>query len=113
MVGSLHNNLRISRILKCLSILDLERLNAGFLLFVLAEQSENGELNTLAIRTSMDRWWANCVRNDEERKWIGEMIQDVREGEDGIWTREKYVEALKRRKETGKLEGISVADAER
>ncbi|EPS97072.1 hypothetical protein FOMPIDRAFT_1032136 [Fomitopsis schrenkii] len=110
---SLHNNLRISRILKCLSILDLERLNAGFLLFVLAEQSENGELNTLAIRTSMDRWWANCVRNDEERKWIGEMIQDVREGEDGIWTREKYVEALKRRKETGKLEGISVADAER
>ena len=56
LAGSSHNNLRISRILKCLSILDLERLNAGFLLFVLAEQSEHGELNTPAIRSSMDRW---------------------------------------------------------
>ena len=113
LAGSSHNNLRISRILKCLSILGLERLNAGFLLFVLAEQSEHGELNTPTIRSSMDQWWANCVRNEEERKQIGEMIRDVREGEDGVWTREKYVEALKRRKETGKLEEGSVADEER
>lgn len=61
----------------------------------------------------MDRWWANCVRNEDERKWIGDMIRDVREGEDGVWTREKYVEALKRRKETGKLEEVSVVDEQR
>ena len=82
-------------------------------MFVLAEQSEHGELNTPTIRSSMDRWWANCVRNEDERNWIGEVIRDVRQSEDGAWTREKYVEALKRRKETGKLEEVSVADEER
>ncbi|KAH9841805.1 opioid growth factor receptor conserved region-domain-containing protein [Rhodofomes roseus] len=110
---SSHNYLRISRILKCLSMLGLERLNAGFLLFVLAEQSEHGELNTAGIRSSMDRWWANCVRNEEERKWIGEMIRNVRERERGEFTRELYTEALRRRKETGKLaEEASAVDAE-
>ncbi|KAL1711012.1 opioid growth factor receptor conserved region-domain-containing protein, partial [Schizophyllum commune] len=57
-----HNNLRISRILKCLSELGLERLNAGFLLHVLSEQSEEDELNTPMLQSSMDRWWANCIR---------------------------------------------------
>ncbi|KAH9936620.1 opioid growth factor receptor conserved region-domain-containing protein [Fomitopsis serialis] len=102
---SSHNYLRISRILKCLSILGLERLNTGFLLFILAEQSEHGELNTSGIRSSMDRWWANCVRNEEERKWIGEMIRNVRE-------ENMYVEALNRRKETGKLAELSAVDTE-
>lgn len=84
-------------------MMDLEHLNAGFLLFVLAEQSEHGELDTAGIRSSMDRWWANCVRNDDERVWIGEMIQKVRKGDRGVFTREMYQEALERRKETGKL----------
>ena len=39
-----HNNLRISRIFKCLSELGLERLNAGFILHVLNEQSEHDRL---------------------------------------------------------------------
>ncbi|KAJ3509122.1 hypothetical protein NLJ89_g5384 [Agrocybe chaxingu] len=38
LVRASHNNLRISRILKCLSEMGLERLNAGFLLHVLTEQ---------------------------------------------------------------------------
>ena len=53
------------------------------------------------------------MRDEDEREWIGGMIRDVREGEDGVWTKEKYVEALKRRKETGKLEEVSVVDEQR
>lgn len=89
--GSSHNNLRISRILKCLSIMGLEHLNSGFLLHVLNEQSEHNELNSPGIRSSMDRWWANCIRNDEERDKIGTMIRTARNGEDGyIFTRSEY-----------------------
>ncbi|KAI0338989.1 hypothetical protein BDW22DRAFT_1432191 [Trametopsis cervina] len=98
LVRSSHNNLRISRILKSLSEFGLERLNAGFLLHVLNEQSENDELNTETIRVSMDRWWANCIRNVEEREWIGKLIKKVRAG-DLEFTRSLYEEVLQSRKE--------------
>jgi len=104
-VGSTHNNLRISRILKCLSELGLERLNAGFLLHVLNEQSESNELNTPAIRSSMDKWWANCLRNEEERTWIGLTIRRVRSGDGYVFTRDMYENALKRRHDTGSFKG--------
>ncbi|KAJ8496544.1 hypothetical protein ONZ45_g12405 [Pleurotus djamor] len=101
---SSHNNLRISRILKCLSEFGLENLNAGFLLHVLNEQSQHGELNTPSIRSSMDRWWANCLRNGEERKWISEAISRVRSSSGSyVFTREMYEAALERRKSTGDL----------
>ena len=116
-LGHSHNNLRISRILKCLSELGLERLNAGFLLHVLGEQSEEDELNTPMLQSSMDRWWANCIRcvvmirpavlqpnphssNSAERQWITEHIRKVRSGK-GSFTRDMYKEALERRKATG------------
>ncbi|CAA7261506.1 unnamed protein product [Cyclocybe aegerita] len=102
--GASHNNLRISRILKCLSEMGLERLNAGFLLHVLAEQSEFSELNSWGIRSSMDRWWANCLRNEEERAWIRDLIRRVRLAEDGyVFTRDNYEKILKNRAETGEL----------
>jgi hypothetical protein len=50
----------------------------------------------------MDRWWANCIRNDEERAWIRDVIGKVRV-EGFIFTREMYEEALTRRRETGTL----------
>ncbi|KAF8964353.1 opioid growth factor receptor conserved region-domain-containing protein [Flammula alnicola] len=112
LVRSSHNNLRISRILKCLSEMGLERLNAGFLLHVLNEQSEANELNSWGIRSSMDRWWANCIRNEEERSWIGDLIRRVRLAEDGfIFTREEYEQALQRRTQTGRL-GIETQELE-
>jgi len=100
---SSHNNLRITRILKCLSILGLEHLNAGFLLFVLSEQSEHQELNTAAIRSSMDRWWANCIRNRTEREAVAAIIGKVRTNDEGTFTREMYAAALQRRKDMGIL----------
>ncbi|KIJ64632.1 hypothetical protein HYDPIDRAFT_175558 [Hydnomerulius pinastri MD-312] len=94
-----HNNLRISRILKCLSELGLERFNAGFLLHVLNEQSENNELNSPLLRDSMDRWWANCIRDDYERDWVNRAVAKVRTG--GEFTRQMYENALTSRQTRG------------
>ncbi|KAF5367827.1 hypothetical protein D9757_010339 [Collybiopsis confluens] len=105
LLRSSHNNLRISRILKCLSEFGLERLNAGFLLHVLNEQSEWKELNSPVIRGSMDRWWGNCLRNAQERAWIQSTIAKVRAGDDFVFTRETYERVLGRRLETGRLDG--------
>lgn len=94
LVRSSHNYLRISRILKCLSEMGLEHLNTGFLLHVLNEQSENNELNTPGIRSSMDRWWANCIRHEEERQRVREAIHKVRLDRDFVFTRQQYEESL-------------------
>ncbi|KAI8978764.1 opioid growth factor receptor conserved region-domain-containing protein [Trametes punicea] len=101
LVRAPHNNLRISRILKCLSEFGLERLNAGFLLFVLVEQSARKQLDTSMLRSSMDRWWANCLRNDEERRWVNDMVRRVRSQSDFVFTEDEYRNSLRRRKETG------------
>ncbi|KAG6841993.1 hypothetical protein C0991_004484 [Blastosporella zonata] len=93
----------MSRILKCLSEFGFEHLSVGFLLHVLWEQSENNELNTPGIRSSMDRWWANCLRDDGKRKGVGGLIRKVRDGEDGyVFTRDTYKDELPR------LRGINV-----
>ncbi|KAK7454035.1 hypothetical protein VKT23_011546 [Stygiomarasmius scandens] len=103
LLRSTHNNLRISRILKCLSEFGLERFNAGFLLYILTEQSESKELKSSALCGSMDRWWANCIRNNEERIWIAEKIALVRAGDGYVFTKEMYKDALDRRRKTGGL----------
>ncbi len=78
----------------------LERLNAGFLLHVLNEQSEHDELSSRMLVSSMDRWWANCLRDEPEREWIGQLIKKVRAGkEDWTFTREMYERVLKSREE--------------
>lgn len=101
-LGSGHNYLRISRILKCLSELGLERLNAGLLLHILNEQSENGYLITSRLRSSMDRWWINCVRNDQERRWLNVLVTKVR-NEEFVFDRKTYELALENRKRLGVL----------
>ena len=79
----------------------LEHLTAGFLLHVLNEQSEQKQLNSSLLRDSMDRWWANCLRNQAEREWIGLTIGKARNGE--IFSRVEYEASLKRRKESGSI----------
>jgi len=104
LVRSSHNYLRISRILKCLSEMGLEHLSAGFLLHVLNEQSESHELNSPGLCNSMDRWWANCIRNEEERLWIRDLIQNVRSAKDNyVFTRQDCEEALQNRVKIGRL----------
>lgn len=98
--------MRITRILKCLSELGLEHLNAGFLLFVLKEQGEN-KLDMQGLKSSMDKWWANCIRNDKEREWIAGVIKRVRGG-DIVFTQKMYEEAMEWRKENESFEGFEV-----
>jgi hypothetical protein len=80
----------------------LEHLNTGFLLHLLNEQSEHNTLVDAYLLNSMDRWWANCLRNQEERQVIREAITKVRGGQ-MTFTREMYETALKRKTETGIL----------
>ena len=80
----------------------LEHLNGGFLLHLLNEQSEHNSLADAYLIGSMDRWWANCLRNQEERQVIGEAITKVRSGQ-MTFTREMYEDALRQRKEAGTL----------
>ena len=54
----------------------------------------------------MDRWWANCIRNEEERAWIGATIKKVRDSGEAF-ARKDYEKALQRRFETGKFEEAS------
>jgi len=101
-----HNNLRISRMLKFLSELGYEHLNHGFLLHVLNEQSEHGQLSTPFIRSSMDHWWANCLRGGRERDWINQRIASVRNkdvDEPFVFTREMYEEAIDNRTNEGRF----------
>jgi len=100
---SSHNYLRISRILKHLSIMDFEHLGAGLLLHFLSEQSEHGAVNSDGLCSSMDRWWSNCLRNKADRDWIRDKIHGVRRGEKSF-SRADYVAALQRRKDTGSYE---------
>lgn len=122
MGDSSHNYLRISRILKCLSEMGLERFNAAFVLHVLQEQSERDELDNTRIRNSMDKWyvpslsltssvpraehgtarWANCIRNENERTFVGNAIQSVR-SEEHVFTREMYRRVMICRQEYGEL----------
>jgi hypothetical protein len=88
--------------LKCLSEMGLESLNAGFLLHVLNEQSEHGLLNSSSLRNSMDRWWINCIRDEKERHWLNQLVAKVR-SKDLLFDRNMYDEALKARQSTGSL----------
>ncbi|CAG8623386.1 5252_t:CDS:2, partial [Acaulospora colombiana] len=92
----------VRKILKHLSEMGLERLNAGFLLHVLSEQSTNNKLNAPYLRSSMDRWWANCIRDESERSFIGHLISQVRSN-NIQFTRKMYEKALERRARTGQL----------
>ncbi|KAH7101846.1 opioid growth factor receptor conserved region-domain-containing protein [Auriculariales sp. MPI-PUGE-AT-0066] len=100
LVRSSHNYLRISRILKHLSIMGLEHLGTGLLLHFLSEQSANNTLNNEGLCSSMDHWWANCVRNAADRAWIAARVSGVRSGSERF-SRAEYAAAVRRRKDTG------------
>jgi hypothetical protein len=77
----------------------LEYLNAGFLLHILNEQSEHRIFRTSMFVRSMDCWWANCLRDEEEREGIADLIERVREDDGFVFTREMYQAALQSRKD--------------
>jgi hypothetical protein len=75
-----HNYLRITRILKFLSIASYPHYAAPFVLHVLSEQSEHGLLNNPTLQNSLDKWWANCNRDAAERATVQDVVERVRAG---------------------------------
>ncbi|KAL8614375.1 hypothetical protein ACOMHN_007713 [Nucella lapillus] len=65
---SMHNYLRITRILKCLGELGLERFKAPFLRLMLHEALRTGRLGRTL--DSCYNYWIGTVRDDEERQSI-------------------------------------------
>jgi hypothetical protein len=59
----------------------------------------------------MDTWWAGCIRNDQERKWINDVIKRVRADSHYVFTRAMYEDALERRQDTGSLEIVDPASS--
>ncbi|CCO31364.1 Opioid growth factor receptor Short=OGFr [Rhizoctonia solani AG-1 IB] len=101
---SSHNNLRITRILKCLSILSYPHYAAPFVLHVLNEQSEHGLLKAPAIQNSLDKWWANCNRNDQERETVQDVISRIRDKSNKwVFTRAMYEQMIHSRETQGAL----------
>lgn len=93
-----HNYLRLTRIFKCLSELSLERYNVPILLFFLVEQSR-GELDNRILTGSMDNYWIHCIRDDDARQFIRDVVKYVRKG--GRLSEEEYRGLLKHKQETG------------
>eukprot|EP01065_Artemidia_motanka_P045369 TRINITY_DN664_c0_g1_i1.p2 TRINITY_DN664_c0_g1~~TRINITY_DN664_c0_g1_i1.p2 ORF type:complete len:328 (+),score=99.28 TRINITY_DN664_c0_g1_i1:78-1061(+) len=62
---SFHNNLRITRILKCLGEVGLEHMKRPFVEHVLTEVYENEQL--VRCRESCMDYWANTLRRQEDR----------------------------------------------
>ncbi|KAG8678255.1 hypothetical protein FRC08_017938 [Ceratobasidium sp. 394] len=110
-----HNNLRITRILKFLSIVSHPHYAAPFVLHVLSEQSQHGLLNTPTLQNSLDMWWANCNRDTAERTAVQDIVKRVRAANrapkgEGRWifTRDMYEDMIAAR-EQGK--GLVLVDA--
>ncbi|KAH7336899.1 opioid growth factor receptor conserved region-domain-containing protein [Rhizoctonia solani] len=104
LIYSSHNNLRITRILKCLSLLSYPHYAAPFVLHVLNEQSEHGLLNAPVLQNSLDRWWANCNRNDQERETVRAVIARIRDKADKrVFTRAAYEQMIDTRGSQGTL----------
>ena len=97
---SWHNYLRITRIFKSLVELGQPDYVPSILLFILVEQSENGELNRRELRSSMDRFWVYCMRDRDAQATVASAIKWVR-GEDGVLTMEGYRRMVERRQGEG------------
>merc|ERR1712127_479802 len=60
-----HNNLRITRILKCLGDMHLELFQIGWIKFLIEEVFVTKELTTLD--TSLVNFWVHTVKDDSTR----------------------------------------------
>lgn len=74
---SMHNYLRITRILKCLGELGLERYKAPFLRRMLHEAIEEGTLDRTL--ESCYNYWIGTLRDGAERKEIKKLAEDMYE----------------------------------
>lgn len=88
-----HNLLRITRIIKLLGLFPaLSPLAAPFILFFVALHSD-GLLNLSTDRMhgeSLERWWANCLRDPDERKEVRGIVMTRGRLGAGKWGRREW-----------------------
>ena len=77
---SMHNYLRITRILKCLGEFQYEHLKAPFVKFVLWEAIVEGTL-TRTLESCMN-YWLEVIRSDEKRAELRKWAEQLAEGSD-------------------------------
>ena len=85
---SMHNYLRITRILKCLGEFNYEHLKAPFVRFVLYEAIIERTLsNTL---DSCLNYWLQVIKDDKERKEVKKYAQKLFGGEQNKKKKKNY-----------------------
>src|SRR6185312_3954244 len=84
---SIHNYLRITRILKCCSEMGKEELNLGFLLNIIYE-IENKNLNINSIGKSARDYWFVILRNKKLQRILKNVLiqgkDNMSMGKEGI-----------------------------
>ena len=102
LMESYHNYLRITRILKSLCELGHQDYVPSFLLFILAEQSQYNNLNTLELSESMDHYWVYCMRERDAQHSVAKAVKWVRD--DGQFSMDVYRRMVQRKQDSGKWE---------
>lgn len=97
---SFHNYLRLTRIFKSLCELGQQDYVPSIILFILAEQAENEELNNEVLKSSMDRFWVYCMRDREAQACVANAIKWVRD-KDGEFTIQAYCNIVERKQDEG------------
>ncbi|GAA5989729.1 hypothetical protein JCM11641_002185 [Rhodosporidiobolus odoratus] len=107
-----HNWLRVTRVLKCLGEFGLTSHPPSFLLFLLTLQSapnlSERHLTNPSVIRSMDTYWRWCIRDDEDRGCVGEVVERVRKG--GVYGGEEYETWVRER--AGRGEGEREGEGE-
>ncbi len=96
---SYHNYLRITRIFKSLVELGQQDYVPSIMLFILAEQSENGQLDGRDLKASMDRYWVYCMRERDAQNCVANAIRWVRG--DGEFTMKAYEKMVQTKQSAG------------
>jgi len=72
-----HNNLRITRILKCLGEFDYEHYKEQFMKFYVTEIFENGKVTNCS--DSCELYWLGTLKSDKLRAELEEKINKIKE----------------------------------
>ncbi|WVQ80367.1 hypothetical protein IAT38_002472 [Cryptococcus sp. DSM 104549] len=100
-----HNLLRLTRILKHLSEFPSLQPHAAPLVLAFVAMHSEGQLDFSqgTMRgDSMDKWWSNCFRDEEERKEVRGYVKGRGQVGDGKWGWEKFGAWYDARAEAGK-----------
>ena len=106
LIGSTHNYLRVTRILKSMGELGYEHLKLGLVAALWRES--RGERGTQYMRRSCDDYWSGVLRDERDR----EVIVQLRQGAVSVKEQHEYDELLERRAEERQRSAAGVNEKE-